>query len=111
MNKKIMVVSILITILVLLSGCVSSPKPVVLSKNAEGTLQGLNSVTIVTADIENQGESGDVLVKVEVKAPDKQPMNQQQVTYIEKGMIKKVSFTFDTEFGDNIYYSVTAEPK
>ncbi|MFZ3385257.1 MAG: hypothetical protein WA144_15160 [Candidatus Methanoperedens sp.] len=110
MNKKIMV-SILITILVLLSGCVSSSKPVVLSKNAEGTLQGLNSVTIVTADIENQGESGDVLVKVEVKAPDKQPLNQQQVIYIEKGMIKKVNFTFDTEFGDNIYYSVTAEPK
>jgi len=52
-----MVVSILMTILVLLSGCVSSSKPVVLSKNAEGTLQGLNSVTIVTADIENQGES------------------------------------------------------
>ncbi|HEX7627971.1 MAG TPA: hypothetical protein VF354_03515 [Candidatus Methanoperedens sp.] len=109
MNKKIMV-SILITILVLLSGCVSAPKPVVLSKNAEGTLQGLNTVTIVTADIENQGPSGDVLVKVEVKAPDKQPLNQQQVIYIEKGMIKKVSFTFDTEFGDNIYYSVTAEP-
>jgi len=37
-------------------------------------------------------------------------MNQQQVIYIEKGMIKKVSFTFDTEFEDKIYYSVTAEP-
>ena len=110
MKEKIVFVSILVTISVLLSGCVSSPKPVILSKNAEGTLQGLNSVTVVTADIENQGESGDILVKVEVKAPDKEPMNQQQVTYIEKGMIKKVSFTFDTEFGDNIYFSVTAEP-
>jgi len=110
MKKKIMVVSILVTILVLLSGCVSSPKPVILSKNAEVTLQGLNVVTVVTADIENQGESGDVLVKVEVKAPDKETMNQRQVTYIEKGMIKTVSFTFDTEFGDKVYYSVTAEP-
>lgn len=98
----------IVLIVVFLSGCISSPEPVILSQDAKDSLQGLNWVTVITADIENRGESGNIAVVAEVKRPDKSVMNQQQTVYIGKGEIKKVSFTFDTEFNDKVYYTVTA---
>jgi 5-keto 4-deoxyuronate isomerase len=98
----------IVLIVVFLSGCISSPEPVILSQDAKASLQGLDWVTVITADIENRGESGNIAVVAEVKRPDKPVMNQQQTVYIGKGEIKKVSFTFDTEFNDKVYYTVTA---
>lgn len=97
--------------ILLVSGCLSSPNPVILSKNAEETLQGLNWVTVITTDIENRGDSGNVLVTVEVKVPNGNSITQKQTVSIEKGLVKRVSFTFDTKFGDKMYYTVTASPE
>jgi len=81
--------AMIVLILVFNSGCISSPEPVILSQDAEGSLQGLDWVTVITADVENRGESGDIAVVAEVKRPDKPVMNQTQTLYIGKGEIKK----------------------
>lgn len=89
-----------------------NPNPIVLSKNAEQTLQSLsNWVTVVSADIQNQGFEGDVRVIATVQVPNGEKLNQEQTIYMDKNDLKSVSFTFDTKYGDKVYYSVTAEPR
>lgn len=107
----IMKLYIILVFVVLILGCVGGPNPVVLSENAGGTLQGFNWVTVVSADIKNQGDSGDVRVIATVQVPNGGTLTQEQTIYIDENYIKSVRFTFDTKYGDKVYYSVTAEPR
>ena len=104
-------IALLVVGIVVISGCIGGPSPVVQSVDCNEKFQGFNTVTEVYVLVKNNGDAGEVLVEAQYISKKGRTYSDTKTVYMNAAELKYVNFIFDTSWGEGGTCTATARAK